>query len=73
MHEFFSVHLTWCDLSHAQIVLVNDLNGNVNSFARLLEFDSHLVNAIDDALAALYEKVLRKKKFKSLEALEKVS
>lgn len=56
VHKFFLIGDTWHYLTLVQVVLVDDLDGNVNSLSGLLELHAHFVNAIDDAFAALIQK-----------------
>lgn len=54
VHEFrfegFYSHL----LAHCQVVLIDHLDCDMDRFTSLLEFDAHLVDTIDDALAPLF-------------------
>lgn len=46
--------LTGQQLTLAQVELVDNLNGDVDSLPCLLELYAHLVHAVDDAFAALH-------------------
>lgn len=41
-------------LTHFEIVVVDDLDGDVDGLPGLSELDAHLVDTVDDALAALF-------------------
>ena len=53
MHKLHFESLRSHVLAHLQVVLVDHLNRDVNSLTSLLKLHAHLIDTINDALAAL--------------------
>ena len=41
------------NLTHLEVILIYELDGNVNCFSRLLELDAHFEDTIDNSFTTL--------------------